>query len=920
MRCLLPLLIVLAGCPEELPDDPPPECDVVGEARMLDGWEPAHIGPLSDPKAGDAYLANDRVQVVIQGPGRDIAVNPWGGNIIDADVRRDDGTMRDLFGEVAAFINLAGTGSADSVSVVSDGSCGEPAQVKSEGTYVLSDYVNLTTGVDIVLPGALDGVDVDAPHPLRIESTYTARPGEDFVRVALTATNEGDTSVPFLLAWLAEAGLTRGFLPTEQGWDLSAFGAAEYLVFAGEGVAYGLLPLPDERVPARGYVSFVGAYALAQDRTALDIFGYPDSAHILAPGRSITSELAFVIGATHADVVRTLQGILGEPCTTVSGVLSEDGAGPIEGAFVSAFAVEGGVDGVDLARDTTDADGAWSLCLPSGPARLIAGQSGRPYFGGGTEPGRVDITVADAPLDVLLSLPPTGRITATITATDGSPLPSRLTIYGVDPSPHSYRLDGDGFDPNPPGVVRMVDSADGVFELQIEPGEYQAVFTRGPEYSMHTAAVTVGSDAASLTGTLHHVVDTAGHLSGDFHVHAQSSPDSQILDADRARNMAAEGVEILVSTDHAHVTDYGPVVDDLGLSSWLATVPGQEITTFDYGHFNAFPLVHVPDLHSGGAFDWPGLSPDAIGAALTDEGRIFQVNHPRAVPAPGEGSYFNNVDLQFDDEGPYVGSDARDPLAVRLAANAQMLTSNFVAMEVMTWLDVQGLADWFNFQNAGLSFTATANSDTHTVNVESSGWPRNYVRLDTDDPTALTEEDLVLALQRGRNTLSFGPFVTLMADGADVGDTLIADGEVTATVRVQAPTWIPFDRVELIDGSTNTVLAGGSVTPSVVAAGGGERLEWTVEHAFTPSADLWLTVVVSGSQGLFPGVPYNTSDRATLTLEAVRAGDVQGPATAFAMTNALFIDGDGDGQITPSHLVLPQDFASWRWEDRTNPY
>ena len=66
-----------------------------------------------------------------------------------------------VFGEVGAFLNLAGTGSADSVEVVSDGSCGEPAQVRVRGRYVLSDYINLGTGIDIVLPGALDGVDLD---------------------------------------------------------------------------------------------------------------------------------------------------------------------------------------------------------------------------------------------------------------------------------------------------------------------------------------------------------------------------------------------------------------------------------------------------------------------------------------------------------------------------------------------------------------------------------------------------------------------------------------------------------------------------------------------------------------------------------------------------------------------------------------
>ena len=917
--------LALTGCPE-----PEPECVPVGTATMLDGWDDRFVGPLSNPQAGDAYLANDRVQVVIQGPGRNLALNPWGGNIIDADVVRGDGSFRDAFGEVAPFINLAGTSSASSVRVLSDGLCGVPAQVQVEGTYVLSDYINLTTGIDLVLPGALDGVDLDTPYPLSLTTTFTAVPGEDFIRVSLTAANTGGAAVPWVLVWLAEAGLSKGWVPAAEGWDLSSFGAAEYLVFAAEETAYGMVPLLEERLPTRGYVSLVGGYALAHDLAVVEIFGFPESSRLIGPGRSITEEFAFVIEESHADVVRTVEGLLGAPaCTVVRGTVTEDGGtSAVEDAWVGALAVdEDGADGEDLARDRTDASGRFELCLPVGEVRLIAGAEGRPYTGGGTEPERTDVTVGGSPLEVPLTLPPTGTLTAAVVDGAGTAIPSRVTVYGVDPSPHSYRLDGDGFDPRPPGVAAMADSADGRFALSLEPGEYDAVFTRGPEYTLHREPFTVAAGGSvELSAVLHRVVDTTGFLSGDFHVHAQHSPDSQITHGDRVINMAAEGVEILVSTDHAFVTDYAPVVADLALEAYLATMPGQEITTFDYGHFNAFPLEFRPELHNRGAFDWPGMTPAEFGDVLLaePEARVLQVNHPRAVPAPGEGNYFNNVDLQFDDDGPYSGGDARDPLAVRLAADAQLLSTSFVAIEVMTWLDVQGLSDWFNFLNAGVRFTGTANSDTHTLFVESSGWPRNYVRLGGDDPAALDPADLVLALHRGRNVMSFGPFVRLSVGEAQVGDTLTATGgDVTASVTVQAPPWIPFDEVVLLDGATQTVLAGGAVVPEWVSAGAdpaAQRLEVTIEHTWTPLSDSWLVVMVSGTEGLFPGVAYNASDRATLDLAAIRGGDVIAPATAFALTNPIWIDADGDGEIAPSNLVLEQDFQDWRWEDRTNPY
>ena len=933
VRLLLSLLAagLTAGCPSEPNDDDATECVPVGAARLVTGGEPDLIGPLNNPHPGDAWLANDRVQVVIQGPGRDLGLNPWGGNIMDADRIREDGTMRDAFGEVGPFVNLAGTSSADTVTLASDGSCGEAAQVRVEGTYALSDYINLATGIDLVLPGALDGVDIDALHPLRFVTTYTAEPGADWIRVTLETTNEGSAVVPWMLVWLAEAGVTRAFVPDDEGWSLSQFGGAEYFIFAGEDVAYGVVPLTAERQPARGYVSLVGGYALSADLTAIEVFDYPDSADVIAAGSSRTDEMAFVIGATHAEVVRTIEDLLGgDACTVVEGAVTDDAGAPVSGAFVSAIGMDGDSEEADLARTRSDADGSYALCLPAGDVRLIAGQEGRPYAGGGTTPERVPVTVvAGGPQTVDLTLPSTGRFTASVVDSAGAPLPSRVTIYGIDPSPHTYRLDGDGFDPRPPGVAAMFDSADGTFSFPLEPGEYDAVFTRGPEYTMAQESFTVAAGAtASLSGALHRVVDTTGYLSGDFHVHAHWSPDSQISNRDRVTNMAAEGVEILVSTDHAFVTDYGPDIEDLGLQAWITSLPGQEITTFDYGHFNGFPLDIDPTAHNGGAIDWPGLSPQEISETLADEGRVFQVNHPRAVPAPGEGNYFENVDLQFDASGPYVGSEARDPLSVRLTADAQMLASSFVAVEVMTWLDVQGLHDWFNFLNAGVRFTATGNSDTHTLRVESSGWPRNYVRLGQDDPAGMPPEDLVLAMHNGRNVLSFGPFVRLSAEGAStalVGDTVTPDGsgDVAVTVTVQAPPWIPFDDVILLDGATNMVLAGGTVTPQLVSAGAAaeaQRLEHVIEHTFTPTEDTWLLVLVQGSAGLFPGVAYNTSDPATLDLTAIRAGAVDGPATAFAATNPIFVDADGDGIITPSHLVLPPDHDDWRWEDRTNPY
>jgi hypothetical protein len=395
--------------------------------------------------------------------------------------------------------------------------------------------------------------------------------------------------------------------------------------------------------------------------------------------------------------------------------------------------------------------------------------------------------------------------------------------------------------------------------------------------------------------------------------------------------MVAENVEILVSTDHDFVTDFGPAVAALGVEGRIATFSGEEITSSDYGHFNAFPLEIDPNSPNNGAVDWAGRTPQQFGDELRARPRpvVFQLNHPRRVPAPGEGgNYFQSVDLQFDADGPFEGPGALPPEIARVPPGTSLLATNFTAMEVMTWLDVQGLHDWYNLLNAGLFFTATGNSDTHTQYVESSGWPRNYVALGTDDPAEITGDALASALNAGRNAVGFGVFPSIAAHGAGeagIGDTVAPDrdGQIRIDVRVQSPTWAPFDRVVLLDGATDTPLAGGEVVPTIVSAGAApeaRRLEYTLEHVWTPAADTWVVAVVTGSASLFPVFPYNEAEPGEVTLEAIRAGALPDGATAFGLTNPIFVDADGDGAVAPSHLVLPPDWESWRWEDRTAPY
>ena len=111
-------------------------------------------------------------------------------------------------------------------------------------------------------------------------------------------------------------------------------------------------------------------------------------------------------------------------------------------------------------------------------------------------------------------------------------------------------------------------------------GSYRVIATRGLEYGVSEAGL---SAVAGETVTLQidppeRVVDSPGWISADLHVHAEPSDDSSLPLRRRVDSFVAQGAEVLVATDHDQITDYGPLLRSLGLTSELASVSGVEIS------------------------------------------------------------------------------------------------------------------------------------------------------------------------------------------------------------------------------------------------------------------------------------------------------------------------------------------------------
>ncbi|MDH5490662.1 MAG: CehA/McbA family metallohydrolase, partial [Myxococcales bacterium] len=848
-------------------------CDPRLAARAEPISDPSRLigGPASRGRIGDTLLSNDRVRIVIQQPGDHVGmVSQSGGLIIDADRQRAPGALgADAFGELGLLANLSGTLRTESVQIEAEGGPDAEAVVLTRGVYDLSGYVIPGLAVASTLGSdPFAGVDLDRPWPLRFELRYRLEPCDDAVRLELTVINEGLEDIPFLLAWFADGGMTKTFVPGATAFSRDAqVGNAARLLFeasaAQASLTYGIVP--DDPAPSRFTVSVAGAQILAQRGTLVDLLGFPARAPLTIPAGGREQLAAhFVIGEDLDHAERIARELTGRgPCSPMLGVVREEGSGaPLAGVDVTALAPSDPRRA--LSNTLTDADGLFRFCLPSGSLRFIAGQPGRPYAGGGVLPQPIPFELpervgAGAPMpaptvpELELSLPQSARLRISVRGSDGAPMPARLTLLGIDPSPLDPLLDGDGYDPLAPGVLAMEDTHDGELNLRVEPGQVDLVLSRGIEYSLHREALSLApGDDLRREITLHHVVDTAGFLSGDFHVHAALSPDSTVPHERRVVNMAAEGVEVVISTDHAFVTDFQPSIEGLGLSSELTSLAGQEITTFAYGHFGAFPLPFVGPPN-GGAINWIGKDPAQIAEEVLGlaPGAIVQLNHGRAVPAPGNLSNFlTSIDLLFDAGGPRIGPEALTNASIRLPDTSRFLSPLFGAMEIVTFANVQGLSDWFNLLNAGFQLTATGNSDTHTRWVEGGGYARNmvFVGPGLDTLEAFDEEAFIGAVRGGQTSVALGAFLQATAalpDGsasAAMGGLLtLPTGEVEIHVRVQTPSWLRMEEITLYEGGLPVETL--PIASTRIDADGASRLEGEVIFRRAPLADTYYVAV-----------------------------------------------------------------------------
>lgn len=809
---------------------------VVAEAELIGG-------PKADGRIGDIKLYNSRIRVIIETSGRSAGgYRFWGGNIVDADVVRDPGEPgRDLFGEIGHSWNL-GIFEPETVEIIEDGRVpGTAAHVRLTGRNGRFDWAESFVR-DIVSPSMVE---------VEVTYDYILAPGDRHVQHAMTVRNVGadDANIDFPLV-LSNHGDGLRQWNANQGFGVD-MGAVDAIRLTSRDVAYALQPMDTDFSVIFEYSNVV----LTQQGPLF-----------LTPGEEATRNYRFHV-TDQADSGLT-EGISADPrrLGLLQGKVTLPDTADANTGYVTLLRNDRPITFAPLA-----ADGTYAVFAPAGAYQAQAFVS--QHAPSTAEAIQLD-EGADATWDA--SIAAAAVLNVTVSTPGGDPVPARvMAIVPEDdeatPSPYApaaARVGSDGdwtwLSAGSGGKISGVGLAglDGVTRITVPAGRYRVVASRGFEYEIDEVEVTADGESA-VELTIEKVVDTTGWVSSDFHIHALRSPDSDVDYPTRARQALTENLDVPMITEHVQIGSVQSVADALGFGAEVLSPSAQEVTTFQYGHFNAFPMLERPEEFNRGAVFPYDKTPAELFAAIrsqSDGDEIIQVNHPRGG---GFGAYFSWA--EYDASTGTAGNPGWD--------------MNWDAIEVFNGgcgggSGAETFRDWVSFTNLGARKVLGSGGDSHREN-DPIGLPRNWIHVDKA-AVAADPQTLVAAVRARRVVVSCGPFVTVAASsGEGLGElaAVAEDGSVTFAVQVQAPGWIDLVEVRLLRNGDAVDAA------QITQTSGGVRWEGTFTD--TPQDDAWYAVEVVGAGSILP---------------------VHKNGPPYAATNAIEVDADGDGEWTAPGL------------------
>ena len=909
--------------------------EVTDEAELIEGT-------AATGRVGDYVLQNDRVRFVVQQDARTIGACPWGGNVIDAEYL-SDGFGGDILGELCLFLNADQTFKPEEYEIIEDGTNGA-AVLAITGTTAILDFLNVEAMIADMDPAMVDlfHLKPDDLMPLTITKYYVLRPGDVGVRTLTMLRNDGDEKLHIIASHLFVGGADgEYFNPIGEmgGYGYVDRGLADtnpdtlpFLAMLSDSAGVAYMPRPDERLSDDLPIS--GAY-LVLFNVAASVLGRTNIINTLLANEQQLSSMEGILHIEPRDVdmiehwtwasddspstmIDYIYPELGVDTGRVEGTVVDDAGEPVDGILVSAVDDQG----YTMNQTRTGSDGSYSMALPTGNYELSARDDAQFTI----DTVAATVTSGDTTGVDDITTEPAGTVHVSVTTPDGDPTPARVTLLCDGPCPNKATSNErdvtfDGL-PEEFATIEWV-GVTGELEFTIPEGDYEVVVSRGMEWSTwptdahlnggHPLEVTPGQPA-SIDAEIARVVDTSGALSGDFHVHALSSLDSTTPKQDRVLSFLTEGVDVIVSSDHDVIADWGPAVEALGAQDHMATIVGSEITTIDLGHFNGFPLLLDEHHRRGGALDWAGglddgLSPAAIYEWIDShpDEQVVQINHP-------DSSYFRFSDvLRGISYGDVERMRVQTPDYDEATGDTGLWNEEFTAMELMNGPRMDrfwGVARWWlTLVGRGHLATGTAVTDTHQrFGRGLGGVPRTFVFVGDgfDDPGAFDQPHFVSSVNAQRAIGTNGPFVRVHAendsgDTASFGETLETNGDsVTFSLTIEVPEWIHVDRIEMIMNSEDVITDPGEyntdpieptetfdieLTEDHLEVVGGEndehrRYRKIVDIDIDTDVDSYVVFFVHGSEAMAPIVP----DEEILP---------------FAFTNPVYLDVDGTGYSNP---------------------
>jgi PHP domain-containing protein len=796
-------------------------------------------GPRARGEVGDYKIYNSHVEFIIRSPEHPgVSWGGYSGNIIDADRARPQAEpgQDNLLG-VDNIIGIVRSFWAQEIEVVSDGSDGT-AIIRVAGKDGGNQFIDSLVGAGIDL--------YKQDYAFRIVNEYILEADKDYLTTRTTVFNDKDVLRRVVVAdipvWSWE---TETFLP-RKGFDVGGVDPGALLRWIGamnthgKPVSYGIATShPGHKI----LIPYVYGTVNPSVEALLKV----------EPMGQNSYERIFIVGDGDTSIIRATLHDYDEvdDFGTLDGELTLADGGEFNDTSILVF--DDRPDGLNyVAILQPDSGGRFDCELSPGQYTLVAQGEGRIA----SPPEPFEIVKGEAtPVDVDLDQP--GYLEFDITDDDAQPVPCKIMVYP-----------GHNADLNGSPRYRFY-SVTGNEVVKVAPGDYTVAASRGYEYEIDQVNATIipgSGNTFTFTGEIEHSVKTPGWITTDFHIHTAFSTDSPTMPVKRIKQIAAEGVEMPVITDHDFVSDYDGYLIEAGAGAWVKPVIGIEVSP-GLGHFNAWPVNRRPDR------------PDLYGLpfGLYDDEKEFIRNYefPELWDFARDDYGAQNIQTNHPSGWwEYVGFDKATGLD-----GVDPTRWGFGFDSIEAW-NGGNRDNWFALLDEGFNVTVHGNSDSHNYSGV-IGEPRNLVAMPVgqDEASTADQQTFVDNDLAHRTIVSNGPFIQFAIEGEPIGGfvTGLPKTQIEMDITVHAPTWMGVDYVKVISNHGDVVFEEAiSVT--------GQTLRFDDTVPINAAVDSWY-VVETG----------HTSSK---------LGPVAPGKRVFAMTNPIWVDIDGNGEFDPPGIPI----------------